>query len=146
MKKLLILLIFASSVSFGQKSHYNIQKGAVAKGYDVVAYFNNNALKGSKKFSTNHDGVTFLFATKKNLETFKESPEKYTPQYGGYCAYAIGVKGSKVSINPETFEIRDGKLYLFYNRGRTNTLELWTKEGAEKLRNQADKNWKKTTE
>lgn len=146
MKKLLILLIFASSVSFGQKSHYNIQKGAVAKGYDVVAYFNNNALKGSKKFSTNHDGVTFLFATKKNLETFKESPEKYTPQYGGYCAYAIGVKGSKVSINPETFEIRDGKLYLFYNRGRTNTLELWTKEGAEKLRNQADKNWKKITE
>lgn len=146
MKKLLILLIFASGVSFGQKSHYNIQKGAVAKGYDVVAYFNNNALKGSKEFSTNHDGVTFLFATKKNLETFKESPEKYTPQYGGYCAYAIGVKGSKVSINPETFEIRDGKLYLFYNRGRTNTLELWTKEGAEKLRNQADKNWKKITE
>lgn len=146
MKKLLILLIFASSVSFGQKSHYNIQKGAVAKGYDVVAYFNNNALKGSKEFSANHDGVTFLFATKKNLETFKESPEKYTPQYGGYCAYAIGVKGSKVSINPETFEIRDGKLYLFYNRGRTNTLELWTKEGAEKLRNQADKNWKKITE
>lgn len=146
MKKLLILLIFASSVSFGQKSHYNIQKGAVAKGYDVVAYFNNNALKGSKEFSTNHDGVTFLFATKKNLDTFKESPKKYTPQYGGYCAYAIGVKGSKVSINPETFEIRDGKLYLFYNRGRTNTLELWTKEGAEKLRNQADKNWKKITE
>jgi len=145
MKKVLLLLLFVTSLSFGQKSHYNIQKGAVAKGYDVVAYFKNVAVKGSKEFSTNYNGVMFQFSSKKNLEAFKKSPEQYTPQYGGYCAYAIGAKGSKVSINPETFEIRDGKLYLFYNRGRTNTLELWTKEGAEKLRDQADKNWKKIT-
>lgn len=145
MKKILMLLIFVTSVSFGQKSHYNIQKGAVAKGYDVVSYFNNTAKKGDKQYALKHDGVTFLFSSQENLNVFKKDPTKYIPQYGGYCAYAIGIKGSKVSINPETFEIRDGKLYLFYNRGRTNTLELWTAEGAEKLRDQADKNWKKIT-
>lgn len=145
MKKILVLLLFVTSISFGQRSHYNIQKGAVAKGYDVVSYFNNTAKKGDKQYAAKHDGVTFLFSSQENLNTFKKDPDKYIPQYGGYCAYAIGIKGSKVSINPETFEIRDGKLYLFYNRGRTNTLELWTKEGAEKLRDQADKNWKKIT-
>ena len=55
----------------------------------------------------------------------------------------MGAKGSKVSVNPETFEIRDGKLYLFYNRGSTNTLDLWIEQGAEELKAKADKNWKK---
>lgn len=143
MKKIALLLVLVTSMSFAQKSHYNIQKGYVAKGYDVVSYFNNTAQKGDKQFKYEHDGVSFLFSSEENLNAFKKSPNKYIPQYGGYCAYAIGVKGSKVSINPETFEIRDGKLYLFYNRGRTNTLDLWNKEGAERLRIQADKNWKK---
>lgn len=145
MKKVFFLFLFITTATFAQKSNYNIQKGYVAKGYDVVAYFNNTALKGDKKFSIEYDDVTFLFSSQENLKTFKRTPQKYIPQYGGYCAYAIGVKGSKVSINPETFEIRDGKLYLFYNRGRTNTLELWEQEGPEKLRVQADKNWKKIT-
>lgn len=51
--------------------------------------------------------------------------------------------GKKVSINPKTFEIRDGKLYLFFNSWGTNTLELWQKEGPEKLQQKADENWKK---
>ena len=55
----------------------------------------------------------------------------------------MGAKGSKVPVNPKTFEIRDGKLYLFYNKGNTNTLDLWTTEGAEQLKVKADKNWKK---
>lgn len=143
MKRLWVLLLLVSATAFGQKANYNIQKGYVAKGYDVVAYFENKATKGDKEFSLKYDGVTFLFATQHNLKTFKTNPKKYIPQYGGYCAYAIGLKGSKVSINPETYEIREGKLYLFYNRGRTNTLALWKKEGPEKLRDQADKNWKK---
>lgn len=145
MKKVLLFFLFVSSITFAQKSHYNIQKGYVAKGYDVVSYFNNKAEKGDKQFKYTYDGVKFLFSSETNLNVFKKAPTKYIPQYGGYCAYAIGVKGSKVSINPETFEIRDGKLYLFYNRGRTNTLELWNKEGAEKLQAQADINWKKIT-
>ena len=139
----LLLLVFTTSL-FAQKNYYT-KKGAVAKGYDVVAYFDNTAKQGSKEFSTEYDGVNFYFSSQENLNTFKKNPKKYVPQYGGFCAYAMGAKGSKVSVNPETFEIRDGKLYLFYNRGSTNTLNFWIEQGAEQLKTKADQNWKKIT-
>ncbi|WP_299049586.1 YHS domain-containing (seleno)protein [uncultured Polaribacter sp.] len=142
MKNYFTAILFFFSISFFAQD-YNLKGGYVAEGYDVVAYFNNIAAKGNKKFSTTYDGVQFKFVSKENLKTFVKSPKKYIPAYGGYCAYAIGVKGEKVSINPKTFEIRDGKLYLFYNAWGTNTLELWQKEGAEDLKQKADKNWKK---
>jgi YHS domain-containing protein len=135
-----ILLITLSSTFFAQE--YNLEKGFVAEGYDVVAYFNNKAEKGDIKFTTTYDRVKFKFSTKENLEAFKKAPKKHIPAYGGYCAYALGVKGKKVSIDPETFEIRDGKLYLFYNSWGTNTLKLWKKENPEKLKDKADKHWK----
>ncbi|MCL7762219.1 hypothetical protein MPF19_02240 [Polaribacter sp. Z014] len=141
MKKISILFLLISFTAFAQKNNYNTKKGYVVEGYDVVSYFDNIAEKGNKKFVTNYDGVQFKFVSKENLEIFNKSPKKYIPAYGGYCAYAIGVKGEKVSIDPETFEVRDGKLYLFYNSWGINTLELWQKEGAEMLRDKADKNW-----
>ena len=76
MYKLLFILLFITSTSFSQ-NNYNTKKGAVANGYDVVAYFNNEAKKGTKKYSTVYDNVTFRFSSKKNLTTFKEAPEKY---------------------------------------------------------------------
>lgn len=145
MKKIILILFVAFSTSLVAQKNYYTKKGAVAKGYDVVAYFDNEAKQGSKTISTEYDGVKFYFSSQENRNTFHKNPTKYVPQYGGFCAYAMGVKGSKVSINPETFEIREGKLYLFYNKGSTNTLDLWTKEGAEELKTKADKNWKKVT-
>ena len=136
-----IAILFISLTAFSQKENYNTKKGAVANGYDVVAYFSNKAVKGSKKLSYTYDDVTFRFSTQENLNTFKSNPAKYIPQYGGYCAYAIGVKGEKVGINPKTFEIRDDKLYLFYNSWGTNTLKLWLDENPEELKMKADKNW-----
>lgn len=134
----ILFLIFSISI-FSQE--YNLKKGYVAEGYDVVAYFSNKAIEGKKQYSTTFDGVKFKFSTKQNLEIFKKNPEKYVPAYGGYCAYAVGVKGKKVAIDPETFEIRDKKLYLFYNSWGINTLELWIKEGADDLKKKADANW-----
>lgn len=142
MKKLITILFLAISTTFLAQD-YNTKKGYVAEGYDVVAYYNNKAVKGAKKYTAIYDGVKFKFSTKKNLKVFKKSPEKYVPAYGGYCAYAIGLKGKKVSIDPRTFEVRDGVLYLFYNSWGTNTLELWEKEGAEELKVKADENWEK---
>lgn len=143
MKKIILLIAIAFSTSlFAQKNYYT-KKGVVAKGYDVVSYFAKEAKEGNNQFSTEYDGVTFYFSSQENLETFKKDPKKYVPQYGGFCAYAMGVKGSKVPVNPETFEIREGKLFLFYNRGNTNTLTLWTNENPEELKKEADKNWDK---
>jgi YHS domain-containing protein len=145
MKKITTLFLLLSFTAFCQNENYNTKKEFVAEGYDVVSYFKNKVEEGTKKFISEFDGVKFKFSSKENLEAFEKSPKTYAPQYGGYCAYAIGVKGEKVSINPKTFEIRDGKLYLFYNSWGTNTLDLWNKEGAEKLQKQADDNWENIT-
>ncbi len=142
MRSIFFLLVLMTTAVHAQSVDYNTKKGYVAEGYDVVAYFNNDAIKGDKKYTTTHDGVKYKFASEDNLNTFKSNPEAYVPQYGGYCAYAIAVKSKKVGINPETFEIRDGKLYLFYNSWGTNTLELWKKENVKGLQEKADKNWK----
>ncbi len=142
MKQILKVLILCLGISaFGQSIDYNIKKGAVIEGYDVVAYFSNSAIRGSDEFKTTYKGGTFKFSNEENLLKFKENPEKYAPQYGGYCAYAIALKGKKVKINPKTFEIRNGKLYLFYNAFGTNTLEKWESEQPDELVKQADKNW-----
>ncbi|MEM6515106.1 MAG: YHS domain-containing (seleno)protein [Bacteroidota bacterium] len=145
MKSLIAIVLFSTAfLSSAQKIDYNTKKGFVAEGYDVVEYFNNNAKKGVNDYQITHDGVKYKFISEENLEIFKASPTKFIPQYGGYCAYAIAVKNKKVSINPETFEIRDGKLYLFYNSWGTNTLESWLEESPEVLRQKADDNWKKS--
>ena len=136
-----LLILLVSFSAFAQQTDYNLKKGYAAEGYDVTAYFGNKAVEGNKEFTTTYDGVKFKFASQANLETFKANPKKYVPQYGGYCAYAVAVKGEKIGIDPETFEIRDGKLYLFYNSWGVNTLEKWQEEGATTLQGQADAAW-----
>ena len=137
----LLLVLFIGFAATAQQMDYNLKKGYVAEGYDVTEYFNNNALEGDKAFTATHDGVKFMFASQENLDKFTASPEKFIPQYGGYCAYAVADKGKKVGIDPETYEIRDGKLYLFYNKWGVNTLDKWVEEGPEKLKEQADAAW-----
>ncbi|TSE04237.1 YHS domain-containing (seleno)protein [Aquimarina algiphila] len=143
--KLYITLFFISFVAVvsAQKIDYNTDKNYIAEGYDVTEYFNNKAVKGDNKFVFTHDTVKYKFTSQQNLEKFKKNPGKYVPQYGGYCAYAVAVNSEKVDINPKTFEIRDGKLYLFYNSWGINTLEKWKDEDANTLQAKADTNWQK---
>ena len=138
-------LLFATG-AFAQKGDYYTDKNNVAvNGYDVVAYFDGTATKGDKNISVKYDGITYRFSSDKNLKKFNENPGRYMPEYGGYCAYAVAKTGEKVSVNPKTFEIRDGKLYLFYNSWGNNTLKSWVKEGPGELKIKADTNWKKIT-
>ena len=141
MKSLIILFTIVISSLPAQTLDYNLKKGFVANGYDVVAYFNNEAIEGDKKFTASFKGVKYKFSSAENLKAFNKHPKKYVPQYGGYCACAIAIKSDKVSINPKTFLIKDHKLYLFYNAWGTNTLELWKKENENALQEKADKNW-----
>jgi YHS domain-containing protein len=142
MKSFITILLIAISTTFIAQE-YNLKKGYVAEGYDVVSYFSNTAEKGDTAYTATFEGVKFKFVSKQNLETFKSAPNKYIPAYGGFCAYALGTKAERVSIDPETFEIRNGKLYLFYNSWGTNTFKMWQEEGAEQLKEKADKNWVK---
>ena len=126
-----------------QSQDYNTKKGFAVNGYDVVSYFDNEAKEGNNKFVATYDEVNYKFSYKKNLAIFNKAPQKYVPEYGGYCAYAVAVKAKKVSIDPETFEIRDKKLYLFYNSWGTNTLDSWKEESPEDLILIGDKNWER---
>lgn len=143
MKGLLLLFIITCSTLAAQTIDHNLKKGFAANGYDVVSYFDNTPLKGHKKHIAIFNGISYTFSSDKNLQKFNKNPNTYIPQYGGYCAYAIAVKSEKASINPETFLIKDGKLYLFYNSWGTNTLKLWEQNKEQKLREMADVNWEK---
>lgn len=148
MKKLvLFVLILVSGISFAQNdakriNQYNLENKVAIQGYDPVGYFNQGkAIKGKKEISASYQGVIYKFSSSENKDAFLKNPSKYEPQYGGWCAYAMGSAGEKVEINPETFKIVDGKLYLFYNAYFNNTLKSWNKEET-KLKSQADINWK----
>ncbi len=84
-------------------------------GYDAVAYFTEaKPVKGDKSFSTEYNGAQWRFASADNLAAFKTEPEKYAPQYGGYCAWAVS-QDYTARGNPENWTIFEGKLYLNYN-------------------------------
>lgn len=140
---ILSISAYAQDVTGLRKKHFNLDDGIAIKGYDPVAYFTQNkAVKGSKDFAVYHQGVTYYFSSAANKESFKANPSKYEPEYGGWCAYAMGEKGEKVSVDPETFKILNGKLYLFYNKYFNNTLKDWNKNEAT-LKKNADANWPK---
>ena len=142
MKKYILLISFLTTFCLFAQTDYNTKKGLAVKGYDVTEYFNNKALKGSKEFSSKYDDVLYYFTSRSNKEKFDKTPGAFLPEYGGYCAYAIGLKSEKVDINPKSFEIKDNKLYLFYNAWGVNTLDLWNKSNPKELKEKADANWK----
>ena len=141
--KVVLILTLLSGAIYSQVLDVNTKKGFAANGYDVVSYFDTQPQEGSKEITYTLDGVNYKFSSISNKEKFISDPLKYVPQYGGYCAYAMAVSAKKVSIDPMTYEIRDSKLYLFYNSGKNNTLVSWLNESPDMLKNQADENWEK---
>ena len=126
-----------------RKKHYNLESTIAIKGYDPVAYFTQNkAVKGKKEMAVSYQGIVYHFSSTENKALFKAAPFKYEPEYGGWCANAMGKNGEKVSVDPETFKVLNGRLYLFYNRYFTNTLKDWNKNETN-LKKNADINWPK---
>jgi YHS domain-containing protein len=148
MKQLMIITMLVAIFSgnlYAQSTtrvkHFNTEKGIAIQGYDPVAYFTENkAVKGSKQWAAIAEGITYYFSSAANKDLFVKNYKKYEPQYGGWCAYAMGATNEKVEIDPETFKIIDGKLYLYYHSWANNTLTKWNKDEA-RLKANADKNW-----
>lgn len=141
----LLLLVSVSTVAqqeSGRQQQYNLKKGIALQGYDPVSYFLNKPEEGREPYSFTYRGVTYWFTSASHREEFKRNPDNYEPAYGGWCAYAMGETGEKVKVDPETYKIVDGKLYLFYNFWGNNTLETWNKNEANLKRN-AELHWKK---
>src|SRR3954451_8385456 len=112
--------------------------GATAiRGYDTVAYFKDGKpVKGTPGFSTQWMGATWQFANASNRDAFQQAPEKYAPQFGGYCAWAVG-HNYTASTDPEAWKVVDGKLYLNNSK---SVQKMWEQNQAKWI-TEADKNW-----
>jgi YHS domain-containing protein len=94
-------------------------------GYDAVAYFAaGKPVEGKQAFEYKYKGATWRFSTAENLSAFKTAPDRYAPQYGGYCAWAVS-QGYTASGDPKNWRIVNGKLYLNYN---TDIQKKWEKD------------------
>ena len=108
-----------------------------AGGYDVVAYFTNGKpVKGDDRYSAEYKDVEWLFSSQKNLDSFKQNPDMYAPQYGGYCAWAVA-NGYTASGDPLQWSVVNDKLYLNYD---AEIQTKWTKD-RDSLIVSGDKNW-----
>ena len=95
-------------------------------GYDAVAYFTDaGPTEGSADHMVTYQGFEYRFASAENAATFAADPARFAPQYGGYCAWAIGANNALAPGDPEIYKIVDGKLYLNFN---DDVSKLWHKD------------------
>ncbi len=140
MKPLVSILFFIlcfALPSFAQKSEVFTNAQGALRGYDPVAYFKESKpVKGKKEYMHTWKGADWSFSSLQNKEDFKASPEKFAPQYGGYCAYGL-YKGYKAPTDPEAWTIVEDKLYLNNSK---EVQQTWNKSQQEFIE-KADKNW-----
>ena len=109
-----------------------------AGGYDLTTYFSQEKpQRGNGHHLAELNGVTYLFATDENKKAFEANPDKFLPQYGGYCSFGVSVN-KKFVADPEQFDIVDGKLYLNLD---AKIRSLWLQNMSDRITD-ADKNWK----
>ena len=137
MKNLIQLCLVLITMSISAQN--NLKDGVAIQGYDPVAYFvEGKAVLGLKEIKTQYDNATYYFATNVNKEEFVKNPDKFVPQYGGYCAYGLS-KGYKAPIDPKAFTIVEDKLYLNYS---LDVKAEWMKQREERIV-KANENWEK---
>lgn len=133
----LSLLLTISFATIAQTSEVYQKDGIAINGYDAVAFFTEQKpVKGDKQFSYAYKNVDWLFSSPDNRELFKATPEKYAPQYGGYCAFGTA-DGHKAPTQADTWTIVDDKLYFNYN---LKVKDLWNKNMQANIE-KADKKW-----
>lgn len=127
---------------------WNINKAGVAiDGFDPVAYFpegGGTAKAGDTTITTTYHGATYRFATEANRAAFLKDPAKYEPAHGGWCSWAMR-EGDKVAIDPNSFIVKNDRLFLFYKGWLGDTRAKWLKGDHTAEAKEADAHWKKTS-
>jgi YHS domain-containing protein len=142
MKNLIMILIalWAQTTWAGNVANLN-KSGVILDGYDAVSYFQSDKpKKGDPKFQVKQDDAIYWFANEEDKQVFLKDPKKFSPQFGGWCAYAVADSKSKVEVDPNSFVIQDGRLLLFYNGVWADTRKKWLKDSGKFLK-EADANW-----
>ena len=123
---LLAMAAFTTTVSFNALAgEFNETDGVAIQGFDPVAYVvENEATQGVAAYTSTYKGSVFRFKNAANRDAFIADPQKYAPQYNGYCAFGVS-RGYKAVTSPDAFSIVDGKLYLNYN---AEVKTMWTKD------------------
>ena len=115
----------------------DLTNGIAVNGYDVVSYFaDGKPVKGINQFAFNWNNATWYFSSKAHLDSFKTNPDKYAPQFGGYCAYGVS-ENHKASTSADAWTIVNDKLYLNYN---TDVMAKWRQDISNRI-NITNKNW-----
>ena len=138
-----IASVFSLSSFAGDEIYTGFFNDNAVKGYDTVAFFTEGKpVKGSKKIKAEYKGVNWLFSSEENKKLFEENPEKYAPQYGGHCAWAVGENSARAPGDPKYWRIVDDKLYLNYNK---SVQKKWLADIPGFIE-KADANWPKLLE
>lgn len=125
--------VFADSAKMAATGPDNV----AIKGYDTVAYFTDGrAMKGKSEFAATWNEVEWHFANAAHRSLFAENPERYAPQFGGFCASGLS-QGKKAVADPEAWTIVDGKLYINFSKGAR---DRWRKDKAKNIK-KAEENW-----
>ena len=139
MKHCTLAIVFCCWAQLAFAQEVFMKSGEAIRGYDPVAYFNENKpVKGNEEFTIEWKGALWKFSSAQNLADFKNDPGKFAPQYGGYCAFGMA-ENHKATTQPEAFTIIDGKLYLNYSM---DVKSHWS-ENQEKYIEDANRNWPK---
>lgn len=113
---LCLVLILGSADLMAEKIYTDFFSDKALSGYDTVAYFTQGKpVKGKKEFKAEYLDAVWYFSSAKNKSLFEENPDRYRPQYGGHCAWAVGANNAKAKGDPKHWKIVEDKLYLNYN-------------------------------
>jgi len=141
MKKIVAYFILVTLVSVACREEksalvvFETPEGAI-NGYDPVSYYKDKPVKGAPDHTYQWENATWHFSSAENLALFKAEPEKYAPQFGGYCAYGMA-DGHKAPTQPDAWTIVDDKLYFNYNK---EVLVKWRENRDESIKKAVD-NW-----
>lgn len=121
---------------------YNLDSSGLAiEGYCPVTYFTEGkAQPGDPEIAATHNNVDYRFASESAREAFQQNPDRYTPAFGGWCAFGMAIE-DKFPVDPTNFKVVGGRLFLFLRNPGVDALQLWNKGNEQEQTEAADSHW-----